>query len=88
MNLDDAASSGISNLIQLIEEIGLPPLGFYSDGYDNNYETNLSMILAGMKKYANINYFFSVSVETDYENRSINRIYLTKPLHDTELFPS
>lgn len=86
MNLGREKNYGLSNLTDLLEEIGIPSSVIYSNSNDSA-SINMSMVLIGMKKYVNIDYFFSVSVGTTYKNRSLNQIYLSKPQLDAELFP-
>lgn len=76
MYSDENYTTGLTSLIKLLKNIGLPPLGFHTD---NSTNRNLSSILARIKKHANINYLFTINIKPNQQNRNINEIYLSKP---------
>lgn len=80
-------TAGLKSLVQHIDTIGLPYLGITSKNSHRKKDSNLSSILAGIKKHLNLNYLFTTSVEADPKNSTINRIYLAKP-KDLNVFPA
>lgn len=86
---DKIDASGPTSLFELLDKIGLPHLGFHLNNSEDNtaYYTNLTPILAGIKKYVNIDYLFQISVEADSNNKTINRITFSKPSDEDIIFP-
>jgi len=66
---------GIKQLIQILDKIGLTCM-VISNRQD---ASNLSSILARLKKNINLDYLFAANVKPDTKNRSTNRISLGKP---------
>lgn len=76
---------GMKSLLKLLDKIGLPHLGVNTNCSTNS--SDLTLILAGVKKYLNLDYLFTISVEPDFGNETINRITLKRPRH-TDIFPT
>jgi len=77
-------AAGLRPLIQILDQIGLPHLGFTTKNSRKKY-SNLSSTLASVKKNLNLDYLFTTSIEPDPKNRTVNRIALSKP-RDSNLF--
>lgn len=80
----DAAK--LDDLVEILDKIGLPILGIPFKSAGKKRELNLSSILAGTKKYISLDYLFTLDIETDSKNRSVNQITISKP-RGTSLFP-
>lgn len=85
--LDEMDAAGLNSLLKLLDQIGLPHLGVTPKSSSNKKDLNLSTILAGVKKYVNVDFLFTTSVDTDPKNRTNNRITLSKP-RDTNMYPA
>lgn len=80
--LDEMDTAGIKQTLQVLDQIGLPHLGFTPEqySYGRNYSRLLiSSILANVKKHLNKNCLFSTGIEPDGKNRTINKMTLRKP---------
>lgn len=78
---------GLKPLFDILDTVGLPYIGIATKSPYKPKNTSLSSILAGLKKYLNLNYLFMSSVEADPKNSTNNRIYLGKP-RDANVFPA
>lgn len=78
-------AAGLGPLIKILDQIGLPRLGFTTKNSSKKY-SNLSSTLARIKKNLNLDYLFATSIEPDPKNRTINRIALSKPRDSNLLF--
>ncbi|XP_022176698.1 membrane metallo-endopeptidase-like 1 isoform X3 [Myzus persicae] len=72
----------IKQLIQILETSGLP----FNVIINRKKASNISSILARLKKRMNLDYLFMVNVQSDTKNRTLNRITLSKP-SATDVFP-
>ncbi|KAL4122253.1 hypothetical protein QTP88_014620 [Uroleucon formosanum] len=82
METDKMNTDGIKQLVHILDKIGLSDTGLSTKIKAQSF----SAMLARLKKYINLDYFFTTNVEPDTKNRSINRISLAKP-KDTNIFP-
>lgn len=73
---------GIKQLVQILDEIGLPYMGLSTRMKPSSF----SSILAKLKKIINLDFLFVTNVEADMKNRTANRISLGKP-RDINIFP-
>ncbi|VVC39613.1 Hypothetical protein CINCED_3A004548 [Cinara cedri] len=86
---DEMDAAGIQKMFQFLNQIGLPYLGFTqnnSSSGQTDSSTNISLILANVKKQLNIDYLFSTRVAPYSKNRTLNKITLSKPM-DNNMFP-
>lgn len=79
-------AAGLDPLFKMLDQVGLPHFGFNIKN-SKKRDSNLSILYANIKKYLNIDFLFSVSVDTDTKNRTINRISLSKP-KELNIFPA
>jgi len=73
---------GIKQLVQILDQIGLPYMGLSTRVKSSSF----SSILAKLKKIINLDFLFVTNVEADMKNRTANRISLGKP-KDINIFP-
>ncbi|XP_022173796.1 neprilysin-2-like, partial [Myzus persicae] len=72
----------MKQLIQILDTSGLP----FNVIINRQKASNISSILARLKKRMNLDYLFMVNVQSDTKNRTLNRITLSKP-SATDVFP-
>lgn len=76
---------GLLPLLKILDQVGLPYLGFWPKK-SKKKSSDLSSTLANIKKYLNLEYLFTTTVEPDPKNRTINRIALSKPNDSNDMF--
>lgn len=76
---------GLGPMMKVLDQIGLTETGFC---YRNNSKINLDLtsILANVKKYLNMDHFFTTGVYPDTKNETVNRIFVTRPTNSF-IFP-
>lgn len=77
--LDKMDAVGLDYLVEILDKIGLPRLGIPVKNEGRKKYTNLSSILAGIKKHISLDYLFKTDIETDPKNRTVNQIAIGKP---------
>lgn len=82
MATDEMNTVGIKQLVQILDQIGLPYMGLSTRVKSSSF----SSILAKLKKIINLDFLFVTNVEADMKNRTANRISLGKP-RDINIFP-
>ncbi|VVC39609.1 Hypothetical protein CINCED_3A013094 [Cinara cedri] len=83
MATDEIDAAGLKPMINILTEIGLPHLGI---PIKHSKKNSLSSILAKVKKYLNLDYLFSTTIDPDTKNRTLNNISLSKP-RNINIFP-
>lgn len=79
--LDKTNTYIIGQLVQILDKIGLS----FKVITNRQEASNLSSILAKLKKQINSDYLFTTNVIPDSKNRTVNRISLFKPIPTNKL---